>query len=350
MLGIASSPHTHKRRTTGQVMRLVAYATVPGIAALFYFFGYGVLINLVLCSVSALLAEALILILRRKSLWQLTDSSALLTAILLALALPPTAPWWLLVIGSVFAILVAKQLYGGIGQNLFNPAMAAYVLLLISFPVQMTNWLPARSLAEHVPSFQDSLSLTMTGYTTDGFAAHQLSLGVDGLSQATPLDTLKTDLKQGKTVSESMEKPLFSALGGLGWNWVNGAFLLGGLFLLWRGVIGWQIPAGVLGGLFACAFVGFVIHPDSNGSPLFHVFSGAAMFGAFFIATDPVTAATSPKGRLIFGLLIGVLTYFIRAFGGYPDAIAFAVLLANMAAPLLDNYTRPQSFGEGSQS
>ncbi|WP_192954836.1 electron transport complex subunit RsxD [Gallaecimonas mangrovi] len=350
MLGIASSPHTHKRRSTGQVMRLVAYATVPGIIALTLFFGYGVLINLVLCSAATLLTEALILILRRKSLWQLTDSSALLTAILLALALPPTAPWWLLVIGSVFAILVAKQLYGGIGQNLFNPAMAAYVLLLVSFPVQMTNWLPPKSLAEHVPSFADSLSLTLSGYTKDGFAAHQLSISPDGVSQATPLDTLKTDIKNGKTTTEVMQTPLFASFGGLGWNWVNVGFLVGGLFLLWRGVISWQIPAGVLGGLFVCALIGYAIHPDTNGSPLFHVFSGAAMFGAFFIATDPVTAATSPKGRLIFGLMIGVLTYFIRVFGGYPDAIAFSVLLANMAAPLLDNYTRPSSFGEGSKS
>ncbi|EKE69158.1 electron transport complex subunit RsxD [Gallaecimonas xiamenensis] len=346
---IASSPHTHKRRTTGQVMRLVAYATLPGAAALVYFFGYGVLINLALCSLTALVTEALVLLLRGKSLWQLADSSALLTAILLALALPPTAPWWLLVIGSVFAILVAKQLYGGIGQNLFNPAMAAYVLLLISFPVQMTNWLPAKGLASHSPSFQDSLSLTFSGYTTDGFAAHQLSQGVDGVTQATPLDTLKTDLKQGLTASESMTKALFADIGGKGWNWVNLGFLLGGLFLLWRGIIDWQIPGGVLGGLLLASLLGFILHPDGNGSPLFHLFSGAAMFGAFFIATDPVTAATSPKGRLIFGLLIGVLTYLIRVFGGYPDAIAFAVLLANMTAPLLDNYTRPNSFGEGSK-
>ncbi|WP_336407737.1 electron transport complex subunit RsxD [Gallaecimonas kandeliae] len=344
---IASSPHTHKHRSTGQVMRLVAYATLPGIAALFHFFGYGVFINLVLCSLSALATEALVLLLRRKSLWQLGDSSALLTAVLLAIALPPTSPWWLLVIGSVFAILVAKQLYGGLGQNLFNPAMAAYVLLLISFPVQMTNWLPARELAQHAPTLADSISLTFTGYSTDGFAAHQLSQGADGVTQATPLDTLKTDLKRGMTASESMAKPLFAGIGGLGWNWANLGFLLGGLFLLWRGVIDWQIPGGVLGGLFVASLLGFMLHPDGNGSPLFHLFSGAAMFGAFFIATDPVTAATSPKGRLIFGLMIGVLTYLIRVLGGYPDAIAFAVLLGNMAAPLLDNYTRPQSFGEG---
>lgn len=346
MLGIASSPHSHQRRTTGQVMRLVAYATVPGVAALWYFFGYGVFINIAFASLVALCTEGAILVLRRRSLWQLTDCSALLTAILLAIALPPTAPWWLLLIGTVFAILVAKQLYGGIGQNLFNPAMAAYVLLLISFPVQMTNWLPPQSLAANTPSFADSLSLTFTGQTTDGFAAHQLDQGLDGRSQATPLDTLKTDLGRGLTAEESMKKPLFGGIGGFGWNWANLGFLLGGLLLLWQRVITWHIPAGVLGGLFVSALAGYLLHPDATGSPLFHLFSGAAMFGAFFIATDPVTAATSAKGRLIFGLLIGVLTYLIRVLGGYPDAIAFAVLIGNMAAPLLDTVTRPQSFGE----
>ncbi|WP_341503650.1 electron transport complex subunit RsxD [Gallaecimonas sp. GXIMD4217] len=343
---IASSPHAHVRRTTGQLMRLVAYATLPGLAALVWFFGYGVLINLLLASVTALATEALVLILRKRPLSQLGDGSAWLTAVLLALALPPTAPWWLSIMGAAFAIAFAKHLYGGIGQNLFNPAMAAYVLLLIAFPVQMTSWLPPMALAEQAPSLLDNLALTFTGLTTEGFSAHQLALGVDGHTMATPLDTLKTDLTQGMTASESMTKAVFGSFGGAGWEWVNLGFLLGGLYLIRKKAISWHIPGSFLATLFLLSLLGFLLSPDGNGSPLLHLFSGATMLGAFFIATDPVTAATSNRGRLIFGALIGLLTYLVRVYGGYPDAVAFAVLLANMTVPLLDTYTKTKVYGE----
>ncbi|CCF09811.1 electron transport complex protein RnfD [Pantoea sp. PA1] len=344
---IASSPYTHNRRSTGNIMMLVVLAALPGFAAQCYFFGVGTLLQVILASVTALLTEAAILRLRKSPVAaNLADNSALLTAILLGISIPSLAPWWLVVIGTVFAIVIAKQLYGGLGQNPFNPAMVGYVVLLISFPVQMTSWMPPDALQMIKPGMLDSLSMIFTGHTLAGDTMQQLQLGADGVSQATPLDTFKTGLRAGHSAAQLLAQPIYSGvLAGLGWQWVNLGYLVGGLFLLWKNAIRWHIPAAILLSLTFCATLGWLFSPASLNSPVIHLFSGATMLGAFFIATDPVTASTTDRGRLLYGALIGLLIWLIRSFGGYPDGVAFAVLLANICVPLIDYYTQPRVYG-----
>ncbi|WP_318356935.1 electron transport complex subunit RsxD [Enterobacter sp.] len=343
---IASSPYTHNQRQTSRIMMLVVLAAVPGIAVQSWFFGWGTLLQILLAIVSALAAEALVLKLRKQKVAAiLADNSALLTGLLLAISIPSFAPWWMVVLGTVFAVIIAKQLYGGLGHNPFNPAMIGYVVLLISFPVQMTSWLPPHDIAATVPGFMDALQVIFTGHTVSGEDMTALRLGVDGISQATPLDTFKTSLHAGHNVDEILTYPIFSGmLAGAGWQWVNIAYLAGGLFLLWKKAIRWHIPLSFIVTLAVCSTIGWLASPESL-SPQLHLLSGATMLGAFFILTDPVTASTTDKGRLIFGALAGLLVWLIRSFGGYPDGVAFAVLLANITVPLIDYYTRPRVYG-----
>ncbi|WP_034914637.1 electron transport complex subunit RsxD [Erwinia sp. 9145] len=344
---IASSPYTHNQRSTSTIMLLVLLAAVPGIVTQSYFFGWGTLVQVLIAAAAGIGAEAAILRLRHMPLGKtLGDNSALLTALLIGISIPPLAPWWIVVIGTVFAVVISKQLYGGLGQNPFNPAMVGYVVLLISFPVQMTSWLPPDALQSITPGFIDTLSMIFHGHTLDGHSMQQLQLGVDGVSQATPLDTFKTGLRAGHSADELRALPIYhGVIAGLGWQWVNMAYLAGGLFLLWNNSIRWHIPLSFLLSLALFSTVGWFFSPDSLNSPLVHLFSGATMLGAFFIATDPVTASTTNKGRLLYGALIGMLIWLIRSFGGYPDGVAFAVLLANIAVPLIDYYTQPRVYG-----
>lgn len=343
---IASSPHNHKQNATSKLMRLVTLALIPGIVAQWYFFGWGNLVQIGLCIVTAMLAEVTVLSLReRNAFTQVADGSAMLTGALIGVSIPALAPWWIAVLGSLFAIVIVKQLYGGLGHNMFNPAMAAYVMLLISFPVQMTTWLPAESIAPISLDFTNTLVTIFKGYTQEGYSVAQLKTSIDGVTMATPLDTLKTQISLGYTVEESFQSPVFGEYFGLGWEWVNAGFLLGGLFLIAKKAIHWTIPLSFLFSLFACSFIGYAISPDTSASTLFHWLNGATMLGAFFILTDPVSAATSNKGRLIYGALAGLLVYIIRNFGGYPDALAFAVLLVNMTAPFIDQHVRPRTYG-----
>jgi electron transport complex protein RnfD len=329
-----SSPHLPVSDSVSAMMQRVLLALSPGIAYICCIFGWGSLINILLASLSALVAEAAVLKLRQRPATTLLDGSALVTAVLLALALPPLVPWWIPVIGSLFAIVIAKQLYGGLGYNPFNPAMAGYVVLLISFPLELSLW--------PVPGAGLSLSDTLVHVFGAGLPADQT---LDTLTMATPMDDIKMRLGLSQTLSEMQDSPLFGSFAGAQWEWINLWFMIGGLWLLQMRVIQWQIPAGMLGGLAFIAFVFYAINPDIYTSPLFQLFSGAAMLGAFFIATDPVSACTTPRGRLYYGLGIGLLTYLIRTWGGYPEGIAFAVLLMNMAAPTIDHYTRPRVFG-----
>ncbi|MFW3570700.1 electron transport complex subunit RsxD [Kosakonia cowanii] len=344
---IASSPYTHNQRQTSRIMLLVTLATIPGIAAQLWFFGWGTLIQLILAIVSALLAEGLVLKLRKQSVSTiLADNSALLTGLLLAISIPSFAPWWMVVLGTVFAVIIAKQLYGGLGHNPFNPAMIGYVVLLISFPVQMTSWLPPHDIARTVPGLLDALQVIFTGHSTRGATMDALRMGVDGISQATPLDTFKTSLHAGHSVEQIMQYPIYSGvLAGAGWQWVNLGYLAGGIFLLSQNTIRWHIPVSFLLSLTLCATLGWLFAPQTFLAPQLHLLSGATMLGAFFILTDPVTASTTNKGRLIFGALAGLLVWLIRSFGGYPDGVAFAVLLANITVPLIDYYTRPRVYG-----
>lgn len=353
---IASSPHAHQRRTTASLMRLVVLAMVPGIIAQWYFFGWGVLFQITLAVAVAYATETLCLHARNRSaLGGLRDNTALVTALLLAVSIPPLAPWWVIVIGVVFSIGVVKHLYGGVGQNLFNPAMAGYVVLLISFPLQMSSWLPPAPLMHETLSFWDSLHLFLFQFTSDGYSLEQVRMVetgrlLDAVVMATPLDHIRTQLGQGMTLQESLQAPIFEGVAGIGWQWVNLAYLAGGLLLLQQRVIQWHIPVALLAALSLCAAIGSLVAPDSLPGLNIHLFSGGTMLAAFFIATDPVSAATSARGRLYYAALIGVIIYLIRTFGGYPDAIAFAVLLANMCVPIIDKYSRPTTYGHGGKA
>ncbi len=343
---IASSPHAHNRKSTPDLMKWVAICALPGLIAQTYFFGWGTIIQLVLAIALAVVFEGLVMLARKRHPFSaLRDNSAIVTAWLLAVAIPPLAPWWILFIGIFFAIVIAKHLYGGLGQNLFNPAMVAYVVLLISFPVQMTSWIEPAVLSRDPITFVDAFSLIFGGFNTDGLSLIQIRTGIDGVTMATPLDAFKTALTTGQTTSEAMRQPQFGGIAGVGWEWVNLAYLAGGLALLKLRIINWHIPVGLLAGLAVASTLSMLLAPGTTGTPLLHLLSGATMIGAFFIATDPVSASTTVKGRLIYGAFIGVMVFIIRSWGGFPDGVAFAVLLANMCVPLIDYYTKPRTYG-----
>lgn len=336
-----TSPHATSTLSTGRVMQWVLLALVPGVVALSWYFGWGTLVNIGFAVIAAIALEALALRLRRRPvMFYLRDCSALVTAALLGIALPPYSPWWLIFIGVLFAIPVAKHLYGGMGYNPFNPAMVGYVVLLISFPVEMTTWAAPRQLAGgEFPGLTDSLAALFAGREAVAVFA------IDGVTMATPLDVLKqnTSLLVNDLWTAS---PQFGRWGGYGWEWANLGFLAGGLLLMYKRIFTWHAPISMLAAL---ALMSAIFYDggssSSGGSPLFHLLSGATMLGAFFIVTDPVTSAVSNRGRMIYGAAIGFLLYIIRTWGNYPDAIAFSVLLMNFAAPLLDYYTQPRTYG-----
>jgi electron transport complex protein RnfD len=261
------------------------------------------------------------------------------TALLLALTLPPLAPWWIPVLGSFIAIVVAKHLYGGIGYNPFNPAMAAYAVLLISFPLEMSIWsTPQAQLAEPL-SFSQHWRYVFTGHLP-------VSVEFDALSSATLLDHMRTELGQGKSLTQLQQSATFGLFASAGYEWISLGFLAGGLFLLYKKIISWHIPVSLLLALSLISGLCFLIDSEQFANPLIHIFSGAAILGAFFIATDPVTAATTPIGKMIYASGIGLMIFVIRQWGGYPDGVAFAVLLIGLTVPLLDYYTAPKVYGE----
>ena len=338
MSDIHSSPYIQVNENISRMMLAVIIALIPGTLVYIHFFGWGVMINISIAIITAITCEVFILKLRQRPIKPfITDGSAILTAILLALALPTLTPWWLAALGAAFAIIIAKHLYGGLGYNPFNPAMAGYAMLLIAFPREMTAWIPAEI---HGLDVLDMLSYSL-------FETLPAGTTYDALTMATPLDTIKTQLTTSHTLNEihTANASLFGHIAGYGWEWINLMFLAGGLILVFIKIISWHIPVAMLGSLAFMAMLFNFADADSFSSVSFHLFGGAAMLGAFFIATDPVTAATSNKGRLIYGAGIGILIYIIRTWGGYPDAVAFSVLLMNMAAPMIDYYTKPPVFG-----
>ncbi len=334
-----SSPYQHAPSRVDKVMIQVVYAMLPAFAAYIWLFGWGVLVNLILVSAACLIGEAAVLALRGRPIKPaLLDGSALVTGLILGIALPPLLPFWMPVLGGLFAIILAKQLYGGLGFNPFNPAMVGYVVLLIAYPLEMTSWVAPVELREASMGLGETLAWVFAGVTPAG--------GMDAMSMATPLDTLKTQVGLGREVQAVVaDSPIFGHIGGKGWEITCGLFLLGGLWLIVKRVITWHVPVAALGSLFAIAALFHLIDPTHYASPVFHLAAGGAVFGAFFIATDPVSGATSPRGRIVFGIGIGLLEYIIRVWGGYPDSVAFSVLLMNMAAPTIDYYTRPRVFG-----
>ena len=334
------SPFFTKSSSVGEIMFKVMLALIPGIALYVWYFGPAILVSLALASVTALATETAMLKLRNRPLKPfLSDNSALLTAWLLALSIPALAPWWLVVVGTAFAVAVSKHLYGGLGNNPFNPAMIGYAVLIISFPVHMTHWLTPHALGGIELSFAEQL-----GYIFNGALPNGLTL--DAVTMATPLDTLKTQLHLGLSVSDIRDMPIYGRLAGKGSEMVALGFAIGGIYLLLARIISWHLPLAFLGTLFATAGLFHLLDPAHYVTPLFHWFSGAAMIGAFFILTDPVTSPTTAKGKIVFAAGVGVLTYLIRAFGGFPDGIAFATLFMNICVPLIDVWTQPKVFGK----
>ena len=279
-------------------------ALLPGLCASAWFLGWAYLTQAALAVALALALELACLRQRGQPMTILTDGSIVLTALLVALSLPPASPWWVVAIAIAGAVLLGKHLFGGLGQNPFNPAMVGYAIVLVSFPAQLATW-------PHL---------------------------ADAVTGATPLELVSH--RQGVTYEELSMGSAFGALGGLPWQWLNLAFAAGGLVLLVSGIVRWRVPLGVLLGLGIPAALTYDGGSSSSfGSPLYHWFTGATMLTAFFIATDPVTHPVGATQQLWYGVLVGALIFVIRAFGSYADGAAFAILLANCVTPWLDANT-----------
>jgi electron transport complex protein RnfD len=320
----------------------VLAALLPATLYGFYLFGWPA-VNLFCVTLLACgLGEVLGLWLSGRPLRTfLGDGSALLTGWLLALSLPPWAPWWIGGVGGLFAIIVGKQIFGGIGQNVFNPAMLARVALLVSFPVEMTLWLEPRPLfSAQAPGFWEGLAITFNGLVE-----------ADSISGASLLGHVKTELAKAHTLQQALEghyDPLRLGLGAVpGSLGETSALLLtlGGIWLLWRRLITWHIPVALLGTVALMAGLFHWFDPQRFADPVLHLVSGSLILGAFFIATDPVTSPTTQAGQLVFGAGCGVLIHAIRTWGGYPEGVAFAVLLMNALTPVIDHYLRPRLYG-----
>lgn len=341
MTVLVHSPHAHAPTTVAKVMATVMAALVPATLYGFWLYGWPAVFLWLTAMASALLGEAFILRIQDRPVRPvLFDGSAALTAWLLALSLPPFAPWWIATVGALFAVVVAKQVFGGLGQNVFNPAMAARVMLLISFPVEMTLWAaPTPLTAAQAPDFMTGLGITFGG------------AGWDAMASASLLGHVKTEFSRGVDLAHSL--PGQFALADAAWGSRSGSLgetasaliLAGGLYLIARRIITWHAPVAMLLGVAVPALIAHAVNPDRFLDVWPHLLSGGLMLGAFFIATDPVTSPNTGAGQFVFGLGCGLLTWVIRTFGGYPEGIAFAILLMNAAAPVIDRYVKPRIYG-----
>ena len=324
------SPFIQKPQSVSVIMFMVLGALLPAIIVNVYYYGIGVLLNIILASITALFAEFLILKMRKIDIKSsLGDGSALVAAWLLAVSVPSISPWWIIFIGTLFTIVVAKHFYGGLGSNLFNPAMIGYAVLLISFPSVMTKWPASIDI-----SMQQSLDLFFSGTT----------LAIDSISSATPLDYIKTELFQGSTISEIKNNASIStALAGI--HYVAIAYFFGGLFLFFKKIITWHLPITFLVSIIAIASLFNIIDPQQFSTPIFHLINGGTILCAFFIITDPVSGPTTSRGKIVFAFLAALIILLIRNFGGYPEGIAFAVIFLNICVPLIDKLTQPKVFG-----
>ena len=335
------APYLAPTANVAAMMQQVLIALVPAALAHVWYFGPGFIFNLIVATAFCVGGEALMMHLRgRQPETALSDYSALVTAALLAFALPSLTPWWVTATGALFGIVVAKHLYGGLGFNIFNPAMAGYVVILVAFPMHLNLWVAPRmgDIDYEFLTILQTLKYTLTGILPD-------ALTYDEVSRATPLDTMKSGLNNMHTTIEIRSLPIMGDFGGVGWEWIGNFIAFGGFWLMIKKIIRWQIPVGVGIGLLLPAGIMWLVSPGTAPSPGFHMFSGAAILCAFFIATDPVSAATSPKGRFFYAVGIGFLIYAIRTWGSYADGVAFAVLIMNMAVPAIDYVTRPHIVG-----
>lgn len=332
---VASAPHWAPRASVRGLMLKVALALVPGTIAQVLVFGPGVLLQIGLAVFFAYLLEAASLrLLRRPLAPALGDGSALVTAWLFALCVPPLAPWWIAFLGMFVAIVLAKQLYGGLGYNLFNPAMAGYALLLVAFPFELSQWPD--------PNQQATMDLTIRAVFRGTLPEGQ---SWDAIVEATPLDRLRQLTTAGRTLAEAYADPALGPWSQRPTTAIALAHLLGGFLLLAFRATTWHVPIAAIAAVFLLTGPPWLFDPDRHPSPLAHLFSGAFVLGAFFIATDPVSGASTPRGRLAFGALFALITLAIRRYGNFPDGVAFAVLLLNAFAPLIDRLTAPRIFG-----
>lgn len=346
-LSFTSSPHVHGGDSIPRIMHTVILALVPATLLSILVFGWPALWVIVITTLTAVVTEHLLVKLRLRPS-PVGDLSAALTGLLLALTLPPHVPWWICVVGGIFAIFLGKQVYGGLGYNMFNPALIARVFLLISFPVEMTTWPhPVGLFGEEALAFGDALALIFTGHVAPGEV-------MDAISSATPLGQYRMEVSLGKTVQEALGGAYafsyFNATGGLvagSLGETSALFLAaGGIFLLKKRVITWHIPLSMLAGCLIPAVLFWLIDGTKYPDPVFHLITGGLVLGAFFMATDMVTSPVTPLGQIIFGAGCGLLTYIIRTWGGYPEGVSFAIVIMNATVPLLDQYTRPVIYGK----
>jgi electron transport complex protein RnfD len=319
-LYLSSSPHIHSGETTTRVMHAVFYSLLPACGVAVYFFGPSALSVLLIATLGCLATEAVCQRLMGQPV-TIVDGSAAITGVLLALNLPPTSPWWMTLLGAVIAIAIGKQVYGGLGSNPFNPALVARVVLLISFPVQMTTW----------------------------SAPAPLGSGLDLVTTATPLGEWKNAVMLTGQMPADLQGGMVdyflgNMAGSIGE--VSAlALLLGAAYLFYKRILVWHIPVSFIGTVILLSGLFWLINPEKYPDPVFHLLTGGLILGAFFMATDMVTSPVSIKGMLLFGVGCGFLTVLIRLFGGYPEGVSFAILLMNAATPLIDRYTRPKTFG-----
>lgn len=325
ILNVSPSPHLQSPETTRRLMYGVVIALAPALAASVWYFGMGAIIVTLASVLSCVAVEYLVQIYILKTKSSVTDGSAVVTGLLLAFNVPSNLPVYIIVIGAIISIGVAKMTFGGLGSNPFNPALVGRVFLLISFPVQMTSW--------PVPSgFQ-------TGY-------------LDAVTGATPLGILTEGVKAGETVAVLMEKIpthmqlFYGYMGGSMGEIAALALIIGGIYMIWRKIITWHIPVSVL--LTVAIFTGilWLADPTKFADPLFHLLTGGIMLGAIYMATDYVTSPMTHKGMIIYGIGIGVITVLIRTWGAYPEGVSFAILIMNAFVPLLNMYIKPQRFGK----
>jgi Na+-translocating ferredoxin:NAD+ oxidoreductase subunit D len=346
LLTLSSAPHVKSQESVSSIMWLVVAALTPAAAYSVYIFGINSLILLVSAILGAVAAEVAYEYAMKKRLTG-TDGSAVITGLLVAMNVPPGAPVWMVVIGSFFAIIIVKQLFGGLGFNIFNPALAARAFMIASWPVHMTTgWFNFDKSNVFIRDVKNSM----------GFAPELF----DAITQATPL----TALKEGPKIFEEMKigvdqlysfvfsadkiKPLFfGSIGGVVGETSAILLLLGGAFLLWKRVITWHIPVAYMGTVAGLAFIYYLISgvPNVHIAVLFHLLSGGLILGAFFMATDMVTSPVTNKGMIIFGAGCGLITFIIRIWGGYPEGVSYSILLMNAVTPLIDRYIKPRIFG-----
>ena len=324
MLTVSGSPHMHGDDSTKKIMYSVVYAMIPAILVSVYYFGLDALRVLIIASVACLFFEWIIQKYLIKGPVTINDGSALVTGILLAFNVPSNLPSWMIIIGALVAIGMAKMSFGGLGKNVFNPALVARVFLLISFPVQMTSWPKPKAIIE--------------GFT-------------DAITGPTPLGFVKEGLDAGKTMSElTPEIPdymqtLIGQMGGSLGEVSAIALILGGIYMLIRKIITWHIPVSML--LTVAVFSGIFwgVDPEHYADPVFHLLTGGMLLGAIFMATDMVTSPMTRGGQLVFGFGVGLLTILIRMWGAYPEGVSFAILLMNAVVPLINRGFKPRRFG-----